>query len=381
MRFRQRCKHGSKICVVFGFAVFGFLCVAVAPLNGKGRSTSLTTARAHGSLRQHRDIQVDAKLEPWKVAKMHNFTFYIPKSCTPEEEVGFVWSTLLNHEWRSSDSHIASAFALISHTCAFENSLIPYLDLGRLIVVDRRPTQMWLRYKKNTAGKDLSRVRYAVANCRKPYFQTEKDICLIHEPKNTACEPDDFTSPKKFHATFKGTTYFKSRGTHRYLLKLLEDRDSGVVVLTTYRQISNDRQIPLDSLITRPRLEEEEREAKNYSYCDILNSTYAFVPSGRSPASYRLMETLLAGAIPVPFLEQDDVDTELPFSNIIDWGGCLAQNTELPQIHRVISENVKQQTTRRESCAAILDEFLETTEKRTETVLHSMYEQVAESRM
>jgi hypothetical protein len=93
------------------------------------------------------------------------------------------------------------------------------------------------------------------------------------------------------------------------------------------------------------------------------------------------METLIAGAIPVPFLEQDDVDTELPFSNIIDWGGCLAQNTELPQIHRVISENLEQQTTRRESCAAIFDEFLETTEKRTETALHSMYKQVAKSTM
>ena len=307
----------------------------------------------------------------------NDFEFYVPKSCKPAAERGFIWSTLLNHTRRNSDPQRRSSFALVGRECEFDETLLPYLKARTLVVVDRRPKQEWLEYGERLRANFLS-LRYAVANCRKPYFKSDKDICLIHEP-NSRCKRAGFTSTKTFFATFKGLTYFSGRGTHRYLLKMFDDYRNGVLILTTYSHKSNDIQIAPHSLITRPRLLEEEQHAHKFDYCDVLNTTYAFVPSGRSSASYRLMEALLAGAIPIPFLEQDDAKTELPYSNIIDWNGCMAQNTELPQIHRILSEDIRHRIARRKSCENILHTYLATPERRAETLLQAIYKQISVS--
>ncbi len=39
------------------------------------------------------------------------------------------------------------------------------------------------------------------------------------------------------------------------------------------------------------------------SYDDLMDTTFALIPSGRSPATYRLVEALSAGALPV-FIHQ-----------------------------------------------------------------------------
>lgn len=50
-------------------------------------------------------------------------------------------------------------------------------------------------------------------------------------------------------------------------------------------------------------------------YKDLMNTTFALIPSGRSPATYRLGESLFAGALPV-FIHQDFVK---PFPGLIPW--------------------------------------------------------------
>lgn len=42
-----------------------------------------------------------------------------------------------------------------------------------------------------------------------------------------------------------------------------------------------------------------QREYDHASYDDLMNTTFALLPAGRSPATYRLGEALSAGAIPV----------------------------------------------------------------------------------
>lgn len=53
-------------------------------------------------------------------------------------------------------------------------------------------------------------------------------------------------------------------------------------------------------------------------YGDLMNTTFALIPAGRSPATYRLGEALSAGAIPV-FIHNDFVK---PFPNRIPWRLC-----------------------------------------------------------
>ena len=58
------------------------------------------------------------------------------------------------------------------------------------------------------------------------------------------------------------------------------------------------------------------------SYLTLLNSTFALVPGGRQPASFRLNEVLAAAAIPV-FISGDMHTTSpyvLPFDGVLDWG-------------------------------------------------------------
>ena len=57
------------------------------------------------------------------------------------------------------------------------------------------------------------------------------------------------------------------------------------------------------------------------SYASLLNTTFALVPSGRSPASWRLNEIMAVGAIPV-FLSGDVLSGARyvpPFSEVVPW--------------------------------------------------------------
>lgn len=52
-----------------------------------------------------------------------------------------------------------------------------------------------------------------------------------------------------------------------------------------------------------------------HDYADLMNTTFALIPSGHSPATYRLTEALSAGCIPV-FIHTGFVK---PFPEKIDW--------------------------------------------------------------
>lgn len=55
-----------------------------------------------------------------------------------------------------------------------------------------------------------------------------------------------------------------------------------------------------------------KRRFGSLDYADLMNSTFALIPAGRSPATYRLGEALSAGAIPV-FIHQNFVK---PFAEV-----------------------------------------------------------------
>ena len=57
------------------------------------------------------------------------------------------------------------------------------------------------------------------------------------------------------------------------------------------------------------------------SYLELLNTTFALVPAGRQPASYRLNEVLAASAIPV-FVSGDPATSSPyvpPFDGVVPW--------------------------------------------------------------
>jgi len=59
----------------------------------------------------------------------------------------------------------------------------------------------------------------------------------------------------------------------------------------------------------------DEERFHDYSFVELLNTTFGLAPRGYGPTSYRLLELLALGVIPV--ILQDK--TVLPFSEWLDW--------------------------------------------------------------
>mmetsp|Transcript_1637 Transcript_1637/g.1986 ORF Transcript_1637/g.1986 Transcript_1637/m.1986 type:complete len:199 (-) Transcript_1637:565-1161(-) len=71
----------------------------------------------------------------------------------------------------------------------------------------------------------------------------------------------------------------------------------------------------------RDELKHEQRSAV-FSFQELLNTTFGLVPGGRRPNSYRFIETLARGVIPVVIQAIPQIPALSP---IVPWHTCLVQ--------------------------------------------------------
>jgi hypothetical protein len=81
-----------------------------------------------------------------------------------------------------------------------------------------------------------------------------------------------------------------------------------------------------------------DREFSQAEYCDLLNTTYALVPDGRSSGTFRFAETIKYGAIPLVVHEVEN--TPLPFDQVVRWRDCVV-NVTYGQLARAFSTILK----------------------------------------
>lgn len=80
-------------------------------------------------------------------------------------------------------------------------------------------------------------------------------------------------------------------------------------------------------------------EVQNKTVDTMLKSKFCLVPEGDTPSSRRLFEALAAGCIPVMFGQLDEIMSNLPFLNAIDWASIAIFAGSLSCIGGVSLEN------------------------------------------
>ena len=89
---------------------------------------------------------------------------------------------------------------------------------------------------------------------------------------------------------------------------------SDVVVLESCQELHKEHLLPENVELCQNL----KKESLQHDYNDLMNTTFALIPAGRSPATYRLGEAMSAGAIPV-FFHNGFVK---PYPDRIPWRLC-----------------------------------------------------------
>ncbi|KAG4074562.1 hypothetical protein HA402_005627 [Bradysia odoriphaga] len=195
---------------------------------------------------------------------------------------------------------------------------LPYWNNGRNHVIFNLYSGTWPDYAENSLGFDTGEAILAKASMSVQQIRPTFDISipLFHKQHplragNTGfVTSNNFPADKKYLLAFKGKRYVHGIGseTRNSLFHLHNTRD--LVLVTTCRHGKSWRELQ------DARCDEDNREYDRYDYETLLqNSTFCLVPRGRRLGSFRFLEALQAGCIPV-LLSNSWV---LPFQSKIDW--------------------------------------------------------------
>lgn len=212
---------------------------------------------------------------------------------------------------------------------------------GRNHIIFNLYSGTWPDYAENSLGFDTGEAILAKASMSVRQIRPGFDVSipLFHKEHplragNNGFEPNNnFLSDTKYLLAFKGKRYVHGIGseTRNSLFHLHNARD--LILVTTCRHGKNWRGLQ-DS-----RCDTDNHEYDRFDYdVLLLNSTFCLVPRGRRLGSFRFLETLQAGCIPVLLSNS----WALPFESKIDWKSAIVRADErllfqIPDIVRSIS--------------------------------------------
>jgi len=190
-------------------------------------------------------------------------------------------------------------------------------------------------------GFDIGKAILAKASMSVDNYRPQFDISLplFHRSHpNRGGEPGfvkDITFPpvSQYFLAFKGKRYVYGIGseTRNSLFHLHNGKD--IAVLTTCKHGKNWQDMQDD------RCETDNSEYDRWDYGNLLaNATFCLVPRGRRLGSFRFLETLQAGCVPVIMSN----GWQLPFGEVIDWTAATIsiderQLLQVPEILRMVT--------------------------------------------
>jgi glucuronyl/N-acetylglucosaminyl transferase EXT1 len=235
----------------------------------------------------------------------------------------------------------------------------------------------WPDYTE-TLGFDIGQAVLAKASISNENYRPGFDISLPlfhkHHPEKGGgpgfVKSNNFPVVNKYFVAFKGKRYVHGIGSDtRNSLHHLHNGEE-VVMVTTCKHGKNWREM-MDE-----RCEEDNLEYDRWDYENLLaNSTFCLVPRGRRLGSFRFLETLQAGCLPVILSN----GWQLPFDEVLDWEAASIavderQLLQVPEILHGLSRPrifaMRQQT------QVLWDRYLSSVQKIVDTTLEIMFERV-----
>lgn len=261
---------------------------------------------------------------PWKCTMescfkftncMGSFSFFVTDEIAMK--LGVAYTQAVSRPWFTSQKESA---CLVAET--YLTSSKPILRLGsqnnpwNVILLDQRD-------KLKVNWKVVGSAILAKTHASPPYFRPGYDISMPLPPR---AQKENYgvpaPGPRKYFITFKGTVYVRGTiGWFRESLNKLHNPQEKIVVVTTCKHQTNQRRIRFDPSLAE-HCKSNMSAYEEYSYTDLMNTTFSLVPGGGQPASYRFLESLQAGAIPV-LIRSIHHPYVLPFEQIICWPRCI----------------------------------------------------------
>ncbi|XP_065344358.1 exostosin-1 [Cloeon dipterum] len=238
----------------------------------------------------------------------------------------------------------------------------------------------WPEYDMNDLGFDIGYAMLARASAPVSILRPGFDISIPLFHRNhleKGGEPGlvnavNFPGTKKYLLAFKGKRYVHGIGseTRNSLYHLHNSRD--VILVTTCKHGRSWRDLQDE------RCDEDNAEYDRYDYEVLLqNSTFCLVPRGRRLGSFRFLEALQAGCIPV-LLANGWV---LPFDSVIDWSlaAVWADERLLLQVPDSIrSIEVAKLISLRQWTQILWERYFSSIEKIVHTTLEIVFDRVSQ---
>ncbi|XP_050314376.1 exostosin-1 [Anthonomus grandis grandis] len=195
---------------------------------------------------------------------------------------------------------------------------LPYWNDGQNHLIFNLYSGTWPNYTENNLDFDYGKAILAKASMSESHVRPGYDISIplfhkIHPEKGGEPGSNSASSyplEKTYILAFKGKRYVHGIGsdTRNSLYHLHNRKD--MIMITTCRHGKSWKDMKDD------RCDEDNQEYDRYDYETLLqNSTFCLVPRGRRLGSFRFLEALQAGCIPLLLSN----GWELPFSEVIDW--------------------------------------------------------------
>ncbi|XP_050347798.1 exostosin-1 [Nymphalis io] len=220
-------------------------------------------------------------------------------------------------------------------------SRLPYWKNGRNHLIFNLYAGTWPDYAEGALGFDPGDAIMARASASETIFRDGFDISLplFHKehPERGGAPPaatgNPFPAPRKHLLAFKGKRYVHGIGSEtRNSLWHLHDGNN-LILVTTCRHGKSWKDLRDE------RCDEDNKEYDKFDYEQLLaNSTFCLVARGRRLGSYRFLEALAAGCVPVLLSN----GWRLPFDERIDWRRAVIWADErlllqVPELVRSVS--------------------------------------------